>query len=138
MPESILIYCDTNFFIDYFYDRRDNIRPLGEFASLVLRRTFSCEFRIAISDWLLKEIENNGCSKPMRDLIARLIELNKFVEVRTAKEDLEFAKRLPLHYGDGLHAALAIKVKAKCIVTNNMSDFIKVIDKIDCVQPQEL
>ena len=35
-----LIYPDTNFYIDYFEDRRDNIRPLGEFAFSVLKRAF--------------------------------------------------------------------------------------------------
>lgn len=46
------IYLDTCIYLDYLMDRKDNLRPLGEFAFQLLKRTFECEFEIIISDGL--------------------------------------------------------------------------------------
>lgn len=55
-----LIYCDTNVYLDYFFDRRDNIRPLGEFAHQVIQRALGCEFYIVISDWVITELNKHA------------------------------------------------------------------------------
>ncbi|MBD3304093.1 hypothetical protein GF343_03035 [Candidatus Woesearchaeota archaeon] len=54
-----LIYVDTNIYIDYFDGRTDYLRPPGEFAYQLLKRTFNCEFRIIVSSLVVDEIEYN-------------------------------------------------------------------------------
>lgn len=135
---SALIYCDTNVYLDYFFDRRDNIRPLGEFAFQVFRRTFGCEFRIAVSDWLLEEIGKNGAESPMAELVGRLKDADKLVEVKTGADDFKFAQKLQIHFGDALHVVLAKKVNAVFLVTNNINDFLPCTHLIECVIPMNL
>mgnify|MGYP006296621571 FL=1 len=53
---SELIYIDTNIYIDYFLNRKDNLRPLGDFAHELFIKTSQCKYKIIISDWLEKEL----------------------------------------------------------------------------------
>lgn len=135
---SVLIYCDANVYLDYFFDRRDNMRPLGEFAFRVFQRAFGCEFRVAVSDWVLTEIRKNGAEKQMSELSKRLRESDKLVEVFSEQKDFERAEKLPTHYEDALHVALALKCKASFLVTSNTTDFLPCSDLIECVLPMNL
>ena len=133
-----LIYLDTNIYIDYFKNRTDYLRPLGEFAFELLRRTFSCEFKIIVSNWVLKELEQNGFSKQSAQLIKRLKEMNKVAVIEYANNDSCLAKKLcndrKIHYSDALHAAIAYRAGAEYLVTRNVSDFecVKDIIKVRC------
>ena len=137
MAERI-IYCDTNFYLDYFYDRRDKFRPLGEFAFQVIQRALSCEFKFIISDWLIVELEKNHAKQKMNDLLIELRKKDKIIETQITREDERLARSLPTHFEDALHAAIAIRAKAECIVTTNIKDFLPLTEKIECILPQYL
>lgn len=130
-----IVYFDTNFYLDYFYNRRDNIRPLGEFAHQALIKVFSGDYSVVVSDWLLEEISKNKASEPMNELIERLKEAKKYVYVSTGSEDIQRAKKLPTHKQDALHVILALKAGATILVTNNLNDFLPCSNLIDCVLP---
>ncbi len=51
------VFVDTHIFVDYYLDRSDNIRPLGEFTFNFLKRAVACEFYIFVSEGVLKELE---------------------------------------------------------------------------------
>tara|TARA_Y100000310_G_C20123847_1_gene552718 strand:+ start:141 stop:398 length:258 start_codon:yes stop_codon:yes gene_type:complete len=54
------VYCDTNIFLDFFDDRNDHIRPLGEFTFQIFKRAINCEFHIVFSTHVKKELISQG------------------------------------------------------------------------------
>jgi hypothetical protein len=62
------IYVDSNIYIDYFENRSDKLIPWGEFAHKLFQRTFECEFKVIISSFIIKELNNNGYDKEINDL----------------------------------------------------------------------
>jgi len=68
----MLIYLDTNIYMDYFENRSDGLRPLGDFAFNLLRRCFECEFSIASSVLVAKEAEHNGYGGELQRLNKKL------------------------------------------------------------------
>ena len=58
-----LIYLDTNIYLDYFENRTDKLKPLGEFAFRIIKRAIDCEFKIVISSIILAEIKFNNYTK---------------------------------------------------------------------------
>jgi predicted nucleic acid-binding protein len=118
------------------------MRPLGEFAFILLKRTFSCEFSIIISDWLMHELKKNNLNeKKLSSLLGRLSLLGKLENVDTTVEDVSKAKKLSetsgTHWQDCLHTLLAIKGKAKYLVTRNVGDFER-LGLIEVLLPEGL
>lgn len=74
-----LIYLDTNVYLDYWEARSDKLRPLGEFAYSVLRRSLECEFVILISDLVLTELRSSIEDAEIKAVLSSLKENNKLV-----------------------------------------------------------
>jgi predicted nucleic acid-binding protein len=132
---SRLIYCDTNVYIDYFLDRRDRLRPLGELAQSLFRRTFDCEFSIVVSDLILLELKNQGCIPSAYSLMNQLYLCGKLMLVEAVKDDKIIAQKLDAHFSDAMHAAIAHRAGATCIVTMNMKDFAQIRSFIQSAEP---
>ena len=137
-----LIYLDTNIYIDYFKNRTDYSRPLGEFAFQLLRRTFGCEFKIVISSLVLTELERNGCSKQGLDLVESLSKANKIVKVEIVDKDVDIARNISrkreTHYSDVLHAVIANRAGAEYLITRNVEDFARLNDFANIRYPEGL
>ena len=135
-----LIYVDANVYLDYFYDRSDSLRPLGEFAYLVFKRAMSCEFRIAISPFLVYELEKGVTKDKLDRLLTRLDNLDKlewvFSDSGLKAEALNKARLLEIPWQDVLHALLAKKVGADTVVTRDKHLFS--IDFIESKFPENL
>ena len=108
------LYVDTNIYIDYWEDRKDKMRPLGEFAFNLFKRTIQCEFMIFYSELIEKEIckvcnisEEECYTRFFKDLeIAGKL---KFVNI--TNKILENAKKLKnemdMPIGDIIHYLIA-------------------------------
>lgn len=136
------IYIDTNIYIDFFDNRSDRLRPLGEFAYNLLRRTFECEFRIIISGLVLEELDYNTYNEKAKELIKNLEEKNKIIDVKTTQEDKKIAREIKkqrkTEFNDTLHAVIAKRLKAEYLVTRNIKHFSKLIDLVDVCYPESL
>ena len=53
-------YLDTNIYIDYFLNRIDKLRPLGDFAFNLIKKIVIGEYKLIISDLVILELEHNG------------------------------------------------------------------------------
>lgn len=139
---SMKIYLDTCIYVDYFEDRSDNIRPLGELASQLLKRTFNCEFEIIISDWLLVEMEKRvNVMSSFLELLKRLKSMDKLITITKTDNDKKEANELckkGFHFADALHAVLAGKACAEYIVTRNTDDFPKSYGSAKVVLPENI
>lgn len=137
----ILIYLDTNVYLDYWEKRTDNLRPLDEFAFQVFKRTVECEFEIAISDLVLAELERCLPFNSIKTILEPMEKLKKIKLVKKSKKDLEkvnnLYNKLNIHKSDILHAVLAKKAGAAYLVTRNIKHF-KEIELIQPILPENL
>ena len=132
---SELIYIDTNVWIDFFLNRKDKLRPLGDFAHELLIKTTQCKYNIVISDWLLKELTKTNHINSYKELEKQLLNLNKIEYIKTDYKDISYAKK-EKHWHDALHEILAIKSNALYLVTRNLKDFKG--DDITIIYPENL
>lgn len=133
-----LIYLDTNIYMDYFLMREDRLRPLSDFAFELLKKTFGCEYKIAISDWVLFELEKNNIPiEKINSLMRDLKGLNKLVKVEREDRDIKEAKKFS-EWRDALHAILAKKCNAVYLVTRNINDYSDVQDLVEIKLPENL
>jgi len=137
-----LIYLDSNIYIDYFDNRTDYLRPLGEFAFELIRRAISCEFKIIFSGVAAEELEYNGCSEQLSILLKRLKECDKLIFVEGEDADFQEARKLAherdCSFNDALHAVLAHKTNAAYLVTRNIKHLQKFSDMARIVYPENI
>jgi len=133
-----LLYCDTNFYIDYLENRKDRLRPLGSFAFELLRRTIECEFKIIISDFVITELERYVKEEKIKDVLHSLKKAKKLVRIFKSKEDMKKARKLSKNKADALHAILAKKAKAEYIITRNLKDFAEFSHLVNSILPESI
>ncbi|MBI2129603.1 PIN domain-containing protein [Candidatus Woesearchaeota archaeon] len=136
------IYLDTNIYIDHFESRIDRLRPLGEFAYNLLRKSMECEYRIIISNLVIDELEFAGFKEKIRELIQDLMALDKVIAVEVTAEDEEKTRKIRKErnttFNDTKHAVIANRVNVKFFVTRNMEDFVELQDLVKLKYPENL
>jgi len=80
-----IIYLDTNIYMDHFDGRVDKLRPLGQFAFEIVRRTLNCEFKIVMSSLIIDELVFNNYKEKITDLIKDLKEKDKIIKIVVMK-----------------------------------------------------
>lgn len=117
-----LIYIDSNVYLDYLLNRKDKLRPLGDFAFELLRKVISCKYEILISDLVLDELNNHADEDEIQK-ITDLIKVKMRLIRRDDKDVFEAKKISKKEQRDALHYVLAKKGGAKIIVTRNTEHF---------------
>ena len=139
---SLLIYIDTNVYIDLFEKRTDRLRPLDEFAFQLFRRVFDCEFNIVISSLVVEELEHNLHAEDIAKLKENLAENKKCVFVVETDSDEKEAAMLAAarktSFNDTKHAVLAWRAGAKYLVTRNVEDFSRLHDIVKIALPESI
>lgn len=138
-----LIYLDTNIYLDYWGDRKDKLRPLGEFAYTVLRRSVECEFMILTSDLVLNELRGLIEDAEIKEVFSNLKESNKLVIEKVGDSDVNMAKTLKKEYSevplpDLIHYCFAINRKVDVLVTRDAHFTLLSQDKIKVRKPEEI
>lgn len=87
-------YLDTNIWIDYFENRSDGLRPLGEFAFQFLKKVVETNSVIYYSDLVKTEL-NKVLTKKVID--PKFNDIPNLVYVEFTKEDYFFAKKNSFH-----------------------------------------
>lgn len=137
------VFVDTHIFVDYFLDRSDGIRPLGEFTFQLVRRTISCEFYMLASDGVIKELKNVLNKKEdelikiiFKELIsAGKIQFIKATENQTSEARL-LAEKRQIPRSDALFAILARDNAAILVSRDKHHQEIK--DIVEALKPEEL
>ena len=110
---SELIYLDANVYLDY-YLQTNSFRK--DVAFDILRRVVLCEFRIAISEPLLFELEKKIKDEDLREILFWLKPKTELI--RLGEDDIKESKKYNIHYPDNLHFHLAKKHRA-VLVSND-------------------
>jgi predicted nucleic acid-binding protein len=141
MPERI--YLDANIYLDYFLDRKDSLKPLGEFAFKLLNEAVNCKFFVIISNETLREV-----CKVLRKteegvwatFFSDLVEFDKISIIFSSSENeqkaKEFSRKFRLHFADSLHLVLAVESKA--ILVSRDKHFEGLKDSFAVKTPEEL
>ncbi len=137
-----LLYIDTNIFMDHFDGRVDRLRPLGEFAFQLLKRSAECHFDIIISTLLLEELFYNLDENRVKELLSSFDTKGKILRAEISQSDMNKARRIcherKTPFNDTLHAVIANRMKATFFVTRNMKDFVALQDLVVLALPENL
>lgn len=104
-------YIDACIWIDYFENRSDRFRPLGDWALRLLQTIIEDEDMVLYSDLLIQEICSAGYEEEKVKEILGIIKSKNLIKVEPTKEQLKESRKLALKFsipkGDALHAVLA-------------------------------
>jgi predicted nucleic acid-binding protein len=118
-------YIDTCIWIDYFENRVDKFRPLGDWALDFLKKIIILCDGIVLSDHIINELINRYPADFVNDRLS-IIPLSLITSIETTKCDSEHACYIMKEYGipfaDALHAVLAGKSDAILVTRDRHMD----------------
>ncbi len=130
-------YLDTAIWRDYFEDRRDGIRPLGEFAFQFLKKCREHNCKVLYSEPVLFELRDfpkqrvDWAFSSFKDLLVAVPVLRE--QMREAKQIAE-KRRLP--FNDVFHAIIARDNNAMVITRDRHFD--RLLDVVESKAPEEV
>lgn len=137
------ILLDTNIYLDFYLDRKDGIKPLGEFAFNLIKRTISCEFEIILLKEIFFELKTVLGIKDanLENIIFNeLRRKNKIANIcsneKQEKDCLLLSNQFNIPKTDALIAIMARDEKALIISRDKHFDLLKHI--ANYVTPEEL
>lgn len=137
-----LIYLDSNMYLDYWEDRSDRLKPLGEFAYSLLKRAVECEFTIIVSDLVLAELGKVLGDEEITEVFSSLKESSKLRTAQVRNSDVEEAKSLRSRYAtplpDLIHFVFAVRKNAGLLVTRDTHFTMLPQDRVKIRKPEEI
>lgn len=103
-------YLDSCIWRDYFENRSDRFRPLGEWALRLIKKIIKENGLFIFSDHSIKEL-NKQYSPEELDKFFAIIPKQLIIKIETnsyqAREAFKIKKKLNIPFGDALHAIVA-------------------------------
>ncbi|MCK4670221.1 MAG: type II toxin-antitoxin system VapC family toxin [Nanoarchaeota archaeon] len=103
-------YLDTCIWMDYFENRSDKFRPLGDWALMLINKIIQEESLFVLSDHLLDEIKKQYNLEKLNKIFG-IIPKELIIMVKATKQQAHKAfkikQELKIPFGDALHAMLA-------------------------------
>ena len=131
-------YLDTSIWRDYYEDRKDPSKDIGEFAFKLLSKLLASNSKIVVSDFLLRELEIDYSLEKIRGLAFPFEKLMERVSV--SEKQLEEAKKIASKKGtpkgDVIHAILARDNKA--ILVSRDKHFQQLKDVCEIFKPEDI
>ncbi len=126
-------YLDTAIWRDYFEDRRDSIRPLGDFAFQFLKNCQKNNCKVLFSDLVVEELKSDYSDERIAGLFSPFEDI--LVKVFLSDEQISQARKISssvkeTHFKDVLHAVLARDNKAVMVTRDRHFDALADIVKI--------
>jgi predicted nucleic acid-binding protein len=134
------IYLDANVYLDYWEDRRDNLRPLGEFACSLMRRAINCEFVVCYSELVFFEV-SKSCSIPKEEVFEQMFRpLEQMGKLRLITYTYEpeatlLAQEKKIPKNDAIHLILSEKCNA--ILVSRDNHHLALRDQFKIMKPEE-
>lgn len=131
-------YVDTAIWRDYFEDRRDGLRPLGEFAFQFLKKCRENQCKPLYSEPVLFELKDFP-KKWTEELFFSFNDL--LIKVSTSKKQMTEAKQLSkqrnIPFNDAFHAVIA-RDNSAIVVTRDAHFFEELSDIVKAQVPEEI
>jgi len=132
-------YLDTSIWRDYFEDRSDGIRPLGEFAFQFLKKCLKEKYSVLVSDKVEKELLRYYSREKVNAVFSNFKEI--IIKIKPTRKQVAEAgniwiknnKEFPLN--DILHAIIARDANAILV----SRDFhFRALEISECRLPEEI
>lgn len=127
-------YIDTSIWRDYYEDRKDKLRPLGEFAFKLIKYIKENKDRIVYSDLIIKELSIKYNPEDIKKIFEIISEKDLLIKADYNNKQIQEAEKLAKKYsipkGDALHTVLARDNDAILVTRdmhfNELSKIVKV------------
>jgi len=133
-------YLDASIWRDYYENRSDKFRPLGEWALLFLNSVIDHKDFILYSDLVVHELAVKYSEKEIGQILMTIMRHGLLIKVRISKGQAYEAKKLSkeknVPFADAIHAILA-RDNCAILVTRD-KHFNCVAHLIDVRKPEEL
>lgn len=132
-------YLDTAIWRDYFEDRRDGVRPLGEFAFGFLKKCRQRKWIVLVSAEVEKELLAHCSKERVEDAFSNFSDIIAKVDCskQQVSEALSFwaETRKEFPFSDILHSVIA---RDNCAVLVSRDAHFFEIKLVDCVFPEDV
>ncbi|MFH1752140.1 MAG: PIN domain-containing protein [archaeon] len=133
-----LFYLDTSIWRDYFEDRKNHIKPLGELAFQFLKECKKRRFKLVYSDLVVFELKKSYSDEKIKQLFSPFADNLVLAEI-SEKQRLEAVKLESIkdaHKADILHAIIARDEKA--VLVSRDKHFDCLTDIVEVLKPEEV
>ena len=132
-------YLDACIWIDYFENRSDMFRPLGEWAFGLIKKIVGEKNHVMLSNLLIKEFPKRYSEEKIKDML-QIVPAPFRIVVKVTLVDFSFARRFcrahNIHFSDALHAAVAKNHKA--ILVSRDKHFELLSSYLELAKPEDL
>jgi predicted nucleic acid-binding protein len=130
-------YLDTSIWMDYYEDRTDPSKDIGEFAFKLLCKLLASKSKIVVSTFLLRELETAYSLDKIRGLTIPFEKLMEKVDVsdNQREEAKKIAEERGVPKGDVIHAILARDNNAILVSRDKHFQLLK--DICEVMKPEE-
>ncbi len=128
------VYVDTCVYLDYFFDRSDKLRPLGDLANSAFLYIKEKKFTVVFSDWTRTQLKMEGVNDS--DIDELLSDFPEIVSVVVTSEDKKEAKNYPDQNDDGMHGVLACKHGCVALLTRDAEGYVSFLKTLRILPPE--
>jgi len=131
-------YLDTCIWRDYFENREDRFRPLGEWAFRLIKKIVGEGNLILYSELIINELRGFYSEKEIKDIMG-IVPSNFLIEVKTrnyVKKAFELSKKVKIPKSDAFHAILAKDNKA--VLVTRDKHFHELYKEVTIMKPEDL
>ncbi len=130
-------YLDTSIWVDYFEDRKDNLKPLGEFAYIFLKTCITKNNIIIYSELVIFELTSIYSYFPNKIFSSfEKIMCNSKISPKQIQEAEKISRERKIPFNDCLHAIIARDTNAMLITRDK--HFNSLLDIVESLKPEEV
>ncbi|MCX6695507.1 MAG: PIN domain-containing protein [Candidatus Altiarchaeota archaeon] len=134
-------YVDTNIWIDFWEDRSDGLRPLGEFAFQFFNSVMEHKDTVCYSNLVVNELKKKFSEELIeKQLFRPLRKAGVLEEVGVSREQMSEARKIAskknVPVGDALHAILSRDNNAVLVSRDAHCDMLQ--DIVEVHKPEEV
>lgn len=133
-------YFDSAIWRDYYENRSDKFRPLGEWALKLLNNVIENKDHILYSDLVIEELKVKYKEEEISNILEIIVKRNLLFKVnisgQQAKEAARLCRERKVAFGDALHAILARDNNA--VMVTRDKHFLELTDISEIKKPEEL
>ena len=138
MPKKY--YLDTSIWRDYFENRSNGLRPLGDWAFELIKMIIRNKDIFLYSDVVIQELRKKYSDEDINKIFAvaradNLLERTEATEIQV-KEARALSKQRKVPFHDALHAVLTRDNNAVLIARDK--HFLELDDIVMCKKPEEI